>query len=87
VAQLAEATDLRSVQWEFESLHAHHDSGFGLGPLLFGFERIAKTKGPRPKTKDLVGDECEMESRLTFNQLICEFESRHPRQKARRQEQ
>ena len=26
------------------------------------------------------GDEREMESGLTFNQLICEFESRHPRQ-------
>ena len=28
-----------------------------------------------------------MESRLTFNQLICEFESRRPRQKDRSQEQ
>jgi hypothetical protein len=27
-----------------------------------------------------LGDEREMESGLTFNQLICEFESRHPRQ-------
>jgi hypothetical protein len=26
------------------------------------------------------GDEREMESGLIFNQLICEFESRHPRQ-------
>jgi hypothetical protein len=31
----------------------------------------ARTKG--------FGDEREMESGLTFNQLICEFESRHPR--------
>jgi hypothetical protein len=28
---------------------------------------------------NLPGDEREMESGLTFNQLICEFESRHPR--------
>ena len=26
----------------------------------------------------IFGDEREMESGLTFNQLICEFESRHP---------
>ena len=29
----------------------------------------------------LPGDEREMESGLIFNQLICEFESRHPCQK------
>ena len=34
---------------------------------------------PSAGTKfDLDGDEREMESGLIFNQLICEFESRHP---------
>ena len=30
------------------------------------------------RIKKIDGDEREMESGLNFNQLICEFESRHP---------
>jgi hypothetical protein len=33
---------------------------------------------PTTCTKISFGDEREMESGLIFNQLICEFESRHP---------
>ena len=46
------------------------------------------TRNPEPGTRNwkpgtrnfFFGDEREMESGLIFNQLICEFESRHPRQ-------
>ena len=35
-------------------------------------------KGSSPFSGTDFGDEREMESGLIFNQLICEFESRHP---------
>ena len=40
----------------------------------------SEQENPKPETRNLCGDEREMESGLIFNQLICEFESRHPRQ-------
>jgi hypothetical protein len=48
---------------------------------------FGKDQGPERKfqignrqSEMTFGDEREMESGLTFNQLICEFEPRHPRQ-------
>jgi hypothetical protein len=52
----------------------------GLRSLTLGLwskPDMSKTQNPKPKTT--LGDEREMESGLTFNQLICEFESRRPR--------
>ena len=37
-----------------------------------------KGSSPFSGIDDSLGDEREMESGLIFNQLICEFESRHP---------
>ena len=46
------------------------------------YTRDAKLETRNTKLETVFGDEREMESGLIFNQLICEFESRHPCQTA-----